>query len=123
MIITVSGKAGSGKSTLVKSLAKKLKLKSYDIGDLRGRLAMERGLTIDELNEIAKKEDWTDREVDKITEKLGKTEDNFVVGGWVAFHFIPNSIKIFLDVELGEGAKRIFKHQRPDEERKKTVKP
>lgn len=121
MIITISGTAGSGKSTVAKLVAQKLGLKFYSMGDLRGKMAMKRGLTIDELNEIGKTEDWTDREADEYQEKLGKTEDNFIVDGWVSFHFIPHSIKIFLDADLKEAAKRIFKDQRPDEPKKETV--
>ena len=34
MKITISGKAGSGKSTIARGLAKKLELKHYSIGDL-----------------------------------------------------------------------------------------
>ena len=55
MKITLSGKAGSGKTTLAKRLAKKLDYKQYSIGDLRGKMDQERGLTIDELNKIGEK--------------------------------------------------------------------
>lgn len=106
---------GSGKSTVGKILAERLGYKFYSMGDLRGKLAMDRGLTIDELNEIGKNEDWTDREADEYQKKLGETEDNFVIDGWISFHFIPRAFKIFLDADLDVAAKRIFAHQRPDE--------
>lgn len=121
MIITISGKPGSGKSTVGKLIAKKLKFKHYSIGDLRREIAKKHGLTIDELNKIGEKEVWTDKEVDDYLKRLGQTEDNFIVDGWISFYFIPDSIKIFLDVDLREAAKRIFKDQRPEEEHKDTV--
>lgn len=121
MIIAISGKPGSGKSTVVKSVAKRLKLKYYSIGDLRGEIAKRHGLTIDELNKVGEKEIWTDKEVDDYQKRLGQTEDDFIVDGWISFYFIPNSIKIFLDVDLHEAAKRIFRDQRPDEEHKSSA--
>ncbi|MBI2129626.1 cytidylate kinase family protein [Candidatus Woesearchaeota archaeon] len=121
MIITISGKPGSGKSTAGKLIAKKLKLKHYSVGDLRREIAKKHGLTIDELNKVGENEEWTDKEADDYQKELGLAEDNFIIDGWVSFYFIPNSIKIFLDVDLHEAARRIFKDQRPSEEHKNTV--
>jgi cytidylate kinase len=121
MIITISGLPGSGKTTVGRLVAKKLGLKFYSIGDLRGRMAMERGLTIDQLNEIGMKEEWTDREADEYQKTLGRKEDGFVIESRLGFHFIPDSIKIFLKVNLRAAAERIFKNQRPDEEKKENV--
>ena len=121
MIITISGLPGSGKTTVGKLLAERIGLKFYSIGDLRGKMAMERGLTIDQLNEIGMKEDWTDKKVDEYQKELGEREDNFLIDSWLGFHFIPHSIKIFLYVDLEVGAERIFRSQREDEEKKKTA--
>lgn len=113
--ITISGKPGSGKTTIGKILAKKLNLKFYSIGDLRGQIAQKKGLTIDQLNEIGIRESWTDKEVDDFQKEFGKKEDNFVVDGRLSWKFIPDSIKIFLDVKKEVGAKRIFNDNRADE--------
>ena len=121
MIITISGMPGSGKTTVAKLLAKKLRMKFYSIGDLRGRMAMERGLTLEQLNEIGMKEAWTDREADEYQKKLAEKENDFVIESRLGFHFIPHSIKIFLDVDMVTGARRIFKDQRPDERKKNTL--
>ncbi|MDP2918221.1 MAG: cytidylate kinase family protein, partial [bacterium] len=115
MIITISGRPGSGKSTVGKMLAKKLGYNFYSMGDLRGKMAMERGITINELNEIGKREGWTDREPDEYQKKLGKTEDNFVIDSRLGFYFIPHSFKVFIEVDSKIGAERVFKNQRPDE--------
>ena len=121
MIITISGKQGAGKTTLAKMLAKKFNYKFISIGDLRGQIAMEKGITIDKLNEIGKKESWVHKEADRKTIEIGKTKDNFVVEGWLAYYFIPNSKKIFFDVNEKTGAERIFKSQRPDEKECKNL--
>ena len=121
MKITIGGNPGTGKTSLGKALAKKFKLKFYSMGDLRGKIALKRGLTIDQLNEIGKKEIWTDKEVDDFQKNLGKKEDNFVVDSWLGFYFIKDSIKIYLKVGINKAAERIFQDQREDEEHKDTV--
>jgi len=121
MIITISGLPGSGKTTVGRIVAKKLGYRFLSMGDLRGEIAMKHGMTIDQLNEIGKKESWTDKEVDGMLAEKGRSEDNFVVDGWIAFHFIPQSFKVFLTGEERVRATRIFKDQRPDEERQKSV--
>jgi len=121
MKITISGLSGSGKSTVGKLIAKKLGYKFYSIGDIRGQMAMDKGITIDELNKLGETEDWTDKEADARTKKIGETEDNFIIDARLAYHFIPDAVKIFLTVDPKIGAERIFKNQRIDEEKKETV--
>ena len=121
MIITISGLPGAGKSVVAKAVAKKLGLKHYSVGDLRGKMAIERGMTLDEFNKLGETEAFTDKDADEYQKKLGETEDDFVIDGRLSFHFIPKSIKIFLKVEPETGAKRIFNDQRQDEQKYKTV--
>ncbi|NOZ80100.1 MAG: AAA family ATPase [DPANN group archaeon] len=109
MIITISGTPGAGKSTVADVLAKKLHMKRYSIGDLRGKMAKERGLTIDEFNRIGEKEAFTDRDADAYQKRLGETEDNFIIDGRLSFHFIPQSFKLFLKCDAAVGAARIYK--------------
>lgn len=124
MIITISGTPGSGKSTVAKSLATKLKYKHYSGGDLRGKLAIELGITIDELNKLGEKDPSTDKKADEYIAKLGKQEDNFVIDSRLAWHFIPKSLKVFLTVDMKTAAERIFsdakKKHRLDEPLYKT---
>ncbi len=49
-----------------------------------------------------------DRLLDARSIELGKNEDNFIIDGRLAFHFIPHSFKIFLTVPPEEAAKRIY---------------
>ena len=119
--ITISGRPGAGKTSVGKLIAKRLGLRFYSMGDMRGQMAKERGITIEELNKLGEKEGWTDTKVDDYQKELGKKEDNFVFEGRLSFHFIPDSFKVFLDVETFEGAKRIFNDPREDESKKKFV--
>lgn len=122
MIITITGKPGSGKSTVGKLLAKELGYEYFSGGDLRGKIALDRGITIDELNKIGEAERWTDEECDKLIEKMGKERDSLILDSRTAWHFVPKSFKVFLDVDLMEAAKRVFKDQRPDEEKASSAK-
>lgn len=109
MKITIAGTPGSGKSTIGKLLAAKLNYNYYDVGKLRRNIAKKRGISIEQLNTIGETEDWTDTEVDNSIQLIGNKQDNIVVVGRIAFHFIPDSLKVFLECNIETGAKRIFK--------------
>jgi cytidylate kinase len=115
MKITISGKIGSGKTTVSKALCKRLKLKYLSTGDILRELAKEKGMTITELVKLAEKETKYHKELDSKLTKMGKTQDNFVFDSRLAFHFIKNTIKIFLNVNLDIAAKRIFNQKRKKE--------
>jgi len=121
MIVTIAGMPGSGKGTAGKALAEELNCKFYSMGDIRGKMAMDRGITIDELNKLGENDPKTDIEVDEYQKKLGEEEDNLVIDGRTSWHFIPKSIKIFLDVDLKISAERIYNAKREDEPNYKSV--
>lgn len=89
-------------------LAKKLGYRYFSIGAMRRAMAKERGLTLQELNVLGESKAFTDKEVDQWQAKLGRTKDNLIVEGRTSFYFIPQSVKLFLDVDLNEAAHRIF---------------
>lgn len=115
MIITISGVAGSGKSTISKLLAQKLGYKHYSTGDFMRSIAKERNMTLLELSKLAENDRSIDLELDKRQKELGKKEDDFVIDARLGWYFIPHSFKIFLDVDINAAAKRIFKDQRVHE--------
>lgn len=108
MIITISGDAGSGKSTTAELLAKKLNMKHYSVGDLQRQLAAARGLTLEAYNKLCAKDPKMDKEVDEYQTRLAKTQDNFVIDGRLSWHFMPKAIKIFLTCDGDVAAKRIW---------------
>lgn len=121
MIITITGKPGSGKSTVGKLLAQKLNYQYISIGDLRGEVAKKHNITIDELNKIGETQDWTDKEADEQTTLISSQEKNLVIDGRVAFHFAENSFNIYIDCDWNISAKRIFENQREDEQKQLNV--
>ncbi|MCH8067459.1 MAG: (d)CMP kinase [Nanoarchaeota archaeon] len=118
MIITLSGKAGSGKSTIAKELAKKLKLKHYSIGDLMRQIAKGKNMPLNELSRIAEKDKSIDLELDKKTIWL-RDKNDFVIDGRLTSYFLPYAdLKVFLDCKDKVRAERISKDKRSDEKSK-----
>ncbi len=121
MIITISGMPGSGKSTVGKILVKKLGYKHYSMGDFYGEIAMARGITIDEILNLAKTDASIDKTIDERQKNISKNEDNIIIDSVLGFHFIPNSLKVFIDVDPKIAGERVFKDQRPDEPRVSSI--
>lgn len=117
MIITISGAGGSGKSTIAKKLAEDLGWPRYYIGGIRREKARERSMTLAEYNKLGETDPSTDIEVDEYQKELGEKQDNFIMEGRTSWHFIPNSFKIYLDVQEKEGAKRVFKELQGEHKR------
>lgn len=122
MIITLGGKAGSGKSTVAKLLAKKLDYKHYSMGDLQREIAKERNISIFKLGELEEKDPSIDKEVDNKQRKLGESQDNFVIDSRLGFHFIPKAKKIFLDANFEVRAIRILNDNARKEDNKNLEK-
>ncbi|MBI2658020.1 cytidylate kinase family protein [Candidatus Woesearchaeota archaeon] len=116
MRITISGKAGSGKSTVAKLLSQRLGLEHYSIGDLMRVMANEKGISLLELNRLAEKDKSIDIELDSKLRQLGKAKDNFVVDGRLTAFFIPNAdVRVLLDADDDVRAGRILKDRRQQE--------
>jgi len=125
MIISISGLPGSGKSTVAKMLAEKLSFERIYMGGILRKIADQKGITILELMKQAETDSSIDEEADKMVTDFGRTKDNFIIESRTAFHFIPESLKIFVKVDLKEGAGRIFqdlqKEERNEEEKASSV--
>jgi CMP/dCMP kinase len=108
-IITITGTPGSGKSTLARALAEQLGYRYYSIGNMRRELARERGITLAELNRRSETgEEDNDTHFEQYQQRLGETEDNFVIEGRLGYLFIPESIKLFVDADEQVRARRML---------------
>lgn len=107
-IITIAGLPGSGKSSTARGVAKELGYEHFSSGDLFRKMAAERGISIEEMNFTAEKQKEIDRSVDALLRSLGEERRNMVIDSRIAFHWIPDSFKVFLRLDLAVAAERMF---------------
>jgi cytidylate kinase len=88
MLVTVSGPAGGGKSTLAAALAEALDNEHVSGGDIFRSVADERGLSPVELNKLAEEEAAIDYDLDRRQYELARGRDDLVLesrlAGWLA---------------------------------------
>jgi cytidylate kinase len=117
MIVSIGGVPGAGKTTLSQFLKKELGWNWYYMGSIFRNIANEKGITMNELHELAKTNPKIDHEIDEYQRKLGEEQDNFIMEGRTSFYFIPHSFKVYLDVDLHVAAERIFYDAQSNEKR------
>lgn len=107
VIISISGDLGSGKSLLANSLVERWEADRYSTGMVQRRLADRMGITTLELNKRAETDKAIDEQIDSVFKNLAKTPKNLVVDSRMAFHFLPMSFRIKLEVHPQVAASRI----------------
>lgn len=107
-IITIAGKPGSGKSTASKALAEQLGYEHFSSGDLFRAIGRERGIDVTQTNRAAEDDKEIDRLVDERLARIGETQDQVAIDSRLAWHWIPQSFKVYLDLDLEVAARRIL---------------
>lgn len=109
-IITISGSLGSGKSSTAKGAATLLGYRHFSSGDLFRQIAKERGLSIEAMNLTAEEQKEIDMQVDELLRNMGLEEERLVIDSRLAWHWMPDSFKVFLALDTATAAERIFMH-------------
>jgi cytidylate kinase len=119
MLLTVSGPAGSGKSTTAAALAEAFDLEHVSGGDIFRELAAERGLTPVEFNELAEEDDQIDRDLDRRLYDVARDRDDLVLesrlAGWLAGD--AADFRFWLDAPIDVRAARIADRENKSVER------
>lgn len=108
MIITIAGKPGSGKSTASKAIATELGYQHFSSGDLFRAIAKEKKIDLLTANFAAEQESEIDHLVDKRLQDIGASEEQVVIDSRLAWHWMPMSFKVYLDLDLRVAAERIL---------------
>jgi cytidylate kinase len=118
MLLTVSGPAGSGKTTFAESLADELDYEYVSGGDIFRSLADEREVSVVEFNRLAEEDDQVDRDLDRRLRGIADERDDLVLesrlAGWMAGEYAD--LKFWLDAPLGVRAQRVADREDKDVE-------
>lgn len=117
-IITIAGKPGSGKSFTSKTVAKELSYEHFSSGDLFRAIGKERGINVLDTNLAAETDKDIDHMVDEKLRNIYETQENLVIDSRMAWHWMPGSFRVYLDLDLEVAAERILGDM--DEERRKA---
>lgn len=107
-IITLSGKPGSGKSSTADKVAEMLNYTRYSSGDMVRQLLQKHHLTLAQYNARAENEHGLDNEVDTMLRDLRSSSD-IVVDSRLGFYWLPESFKVYLDLDMEVATARIYK--------------
>ena len=116
-IITIGGRPGSGKSTAAKAVAAELGFMHFSSGDLFRAVSREHGQDVLQSNLAAEKEDGIskiDQLIDQRLRDIGETEDSIVIDSRMAWHWMPGSFKVFLNLDIETAAVRILGSMTPE---------
>ncbi len=106
--ITITGDLGSGKSAVSRIMEKELGFEIYSTGKVQREIAQRYGMTTLELNQYAETHPEIDDEIDSVFKKLNVAEEGLIVDSRMAWHFMPDSYKVYLMVPVEVAAVRIM---------------
>ncbi len=117
-IITISGKPGSGKSSTADKVAELLSYTRYSSGDIVRNLLAREHITLAEYNERAAEDHSFDEKIDQMLRDL-RNKNDVVIDSRLGFYWIPESFKVYLDLDIQVATVRIFKDARGNNMRTK----
>lgn len=114
MHITITGMLGSGKSTVGKIISEVKGYELYSTGSIQRMVAQEKGLSTLELNKLMHTVPDLDNTIDSTTVKIANEnkDKSIIFDSRMAWHFVPESFKVFLTVNDYEAARRVVNADR-----------
>jgi len=107
-IITLSGKPGSGKSSTADRVAEMLGYTRYSSGDFVREYTHKKKMTLSAFNELAESHPDLDHTTDEKLRSL-RDHNDIVIDSRLGFYWIPESFKVYLDLDNDVAIARIFK--------------
>ncbi len=123
MHITLTGNLGSGKSTVCKILESVYGYEIYSTGVVQRELALERGISVYEMNQLMRQDHSYDNMIDERTTQKSREDKskNIVFDSRLAWHFAEDTFKVFMSVNINEAATRVFNDSRGEVEKYSSV--
>lgn len=117
MHITITGRTGSGKTTISKLIRDELGYERYSTGEYQREIALKMGVNMVEMNEIMNDNLSYDHMIDSTVERVSRerANDNIIFDSRMAWHFAVKSFKIFVSIDPTVAGKRVFDDPRSEE--------
>lgn len=110
--ISITGDLGSGKSTVCKLLKDQYNFNVYSIGSIQRTLAKEYNMSINNFNKYMETHTEIDEEIDNALASIGLRNEAMVLDSRLAWHFVPDSFKVYLSVDIETAVYRITHDKR-----------
>lgn len=110
MHITLTGNLGSGKSTLGKILSGEYGFEIFSTGKVIRQIAEEQGVSVLEMNKLMESDHKYDHMIDDTTARISREQKdkNLLFDSRLAWHFVEESFKVFLSVNISVAASRVM---------------
>ena len=118
MYLTITGKLGSGKSTICKIIADQYDFMIYSTGEIQRNIALRMGISTLDMNHVMMSDPQYDDLIDRETVEIAKKNigKNIIFDSRMAFHFVENSYKVFVTIDPQEAANRVINTRGKEEE-------
>ncbi|MFX1453131.1 MAG: (d)CMP kinase [Promethearchaeota archaeon] len=119
MIITISGLHGTGKSTIGKIIAERLKIQYYSTGRVFRDLAKEMNMTLEEFTKYVEQNPEVDQKLDDKINQIAQ-QGNVIIDSQLSGYILKSSadFKILLTCPLETRVKRMAERDNIDYEKK-----
>ncbi|MGZ4939061.1 MAG: (d)CMP kinase [Halobacteriota archaeon] len=111
MLVTISGPAGSGKTTVARELARQLGFVHVSVGDVFRALAKEHAMTLEEFSKYAEEHPDVDALIDHKQVELAQQRGDVVVDGRLSGWMLNGDIAVWLNAALEIRAQRIAQRE------------
>ncbi len=119
MHITITGRLGSGKSTVCRIFSNKYGYEIYSTGTIHRRIAAEKGISALEMNELMAKDLSFDHMIDDAVTRISREnrDRTLIFDSRMAWHFACDSFKVFMHIDPAIAARRVMADDRGDVEK------